>query len=216
MLDQAIELKLSHRRETELYRQAKRVTFTLFEELFQHVETIICELIAAETRRPITYNSFVKHEKGTQLARYQQARTERRVAEYFETLEAQGQKIVGRPEQKKKASDANWVATTLGKDDYQREVDALATPMAYYKVTTKSLVDNIARLFENGLMSSFQALVFDKLTKDLRATDTEYCAQLLAEDPEREKQRAELVAEKTKLEVALAELYGLPAAHLPN
>ncbi|KAF2172905.1 hypothetical protein M409DRAFT_62563 [Zasmidium cellare ATCC 36951] len=216
MLDSAVASALAKRQKTELYNKVVEITHALFEELFQNVEGFIHELIAAETHRPITYNSGLKQQKAVRNAEYHQLRREQRVAEHYEMLETQGHRMVSQADQKKKAADVAWVTATLGGDEYEREVDALATPIAYYDIAATQLVDSIAKLFEAGLMHAYEGRIHRKLMEELRTTDAAYCAQLLAEDPEREAQRAELMGEKMKLEQALAELNRLPANHLPN
>jgi hypothetical protein len=47
------------------------------------------------------------------------------------------------------------------------------------------------------------------LLNNLHVEDAAACTQLLAEDPERERQRTKLLAEQAKLVEAIAELKGL-------
>lgn len=214
MLENAINNSLAQRSTTELYRRTVEITNALFEEHLQEVTDFVCRLVASECHRAMTYNPLISQKRAAYETENLRLRREQRVEEYFETLDAEGRKVPNIPEQKKKADDIAWVTANLGIDQYEREVKALATPLAYYEIASAGLVDTIAKQFECGLMYSYEDRLQRKLLEELRATtDPEYCVSLLAEDPEREARREELLAERVKLEKALAELKALPGAH---
>ncbi|KAK4507024.1 hypothetical protein PRZ48_000758 [Zasmidium cellare] len=217
MLNKTIPTALAQRQGTELFNEVDRITHELFEELFQNTEATVHKLVAGETHRPMTYDSdTLKQKKDFYKTEHRKLRQEQRVAEWAEQLEAETNKVINLPDQKKKAADPSWMAVNLGPDEYDREVEALATPAAYYEIASAAMVDSIAKQFEIGLMQAYESRIHRKLLEELQTADQAHCAQLLAEDPERERQRADFVAELSKLEQALAELSSLPATQLPN
>lgn len=100
-----------------------------------------------------------------------------------------------------------------GSDEYEREVEHLATPLAYYDVASTQLCDTVARELEYGLLHAYEERLHRRLLEELRTGDAAYCAELLAEDPERERERVALLKEKENLTQALEELNRLPDTH---
>ncbi|EME48938.1 hypothetical protein DOTSEDRAFT_162860 [Dothistroma septosporum NZE10] len=213
MLERVTTAVLNDRVTTGFYRQTLDITNALFEELMQKVTEFVCQLVAAECHRPISYNPLLPQKRAIYETDNLRERREQRVEEHYAILEADGHRVPPLPEQKKKAADSAWVTSTFGVDEYEREVKALATPLAYYDIASTQLVDNIARQFECGLMAAYESRLQRKLLEDLRAIEPEHCVALLAEDPEREAKREDLLAERVKLEKALTELEALPEAH---
>lgn len=75
------------------------------------------------------------------------------------------------------------------------------------------LCDNVARELEYGLLHAYEERVHRHLLEELRTGDAAHCAWLLAADPNRQREREGLIAEKEKLTQALAELNSLPVTH---
>ena len=214
VLKKTVERALTARKGTELYAQAITLTRELFEELHDRQTGFAYQLVAAHTHRPITYSKTIWRAKVSAVENaLRTKRLEQRVDEHFDTLESQGYKVPSKPDQKRKAADPAWVTSTLGVDEYEREIKALAQPIAYYEHAAAQLVDVLARMCEQGLMGQYESRIHRHLFEGLGATDQDHCARLLAEDPAREEQRHKLKAEKAKLEQALADLEELPVLH---
>ena len=64
-------------------------------------------------------------------------------------------------------------------------------------------------MLDYNLLRGLQMELLDTLRTELHVTDEAYCVGLLAEDPAREAQRADLEIEKQKLTVALNEVKSL-------
>lgn len=199
---------------TELFHETTRITRALFDELIEKVSSFVYALVAGETHRPIVYNPQYKTNTTGYKQQLHSERAIHRVKEYYETEAAQSNRAVPKlPEQHKKAADNAWVTATLGVDDYHREIENLAIPLAYYDTVSAQLIDNLAKHFETGLVFTYQDLLLRKLMVELQTGNQEHCKQLLAEYPERERVKARLEAEKEKLEQAYAELKGLSISH---
>lgn len=214
VLKRTVEHALATRKGTELYLQAITLTRELFEELHDKQTGFAYQLVAAHVHRPITYSKGIWRRAVSAVENgLRTKRLEQRVDEHFDTLESQGYKVPSKPDQRRKAADPAWVTSTLGVDEYEREVKALASPIAYYEHAAAQLVDVLARMCEQGLMGQYESRIHRHLFEGLGATDQDHCARLLAEDPAREEQRHKLKAEKAKLEQALADLEELPVIH---
>ena len=211
MLSESIENTLGTRQDTLLLKDVGQAIQDLFLELMDHQQDKIETLVTYETHKPITYasNALKQGLEATERDLESQ-RIEVRVNEHFDTIESNGFKVPKMEERKKKAGDPNWVQQTLGSDPYAREVKAMATPFAYYDIASARLLDTIAMHLEYELMYTIENNLRARLMDRLQATDSEHCAQLLAENPRREDQRRRLVSEKAKLLQALQELQGLP------
>ena len=124
-------------------------------------------------------------------------------------MDSSGGKPTKTEERAKKAIDATFIKA-LGPDPYRQEIDAMATPIAYYNIASTQVLDSIAKHLEFGLIDALEKGLQDRLQDDLKSMDEDYCVELLAEDPRRENLRRRLLAEKEKLAKAMDELQGLP------
>ena len=218
MLSKSVQDTLATRRETQLFRDTKQAVRDLFLELLQKQQDLINTVVTSHTHKPIIYAVGVlaqaKEFSGQQL---ETERSRHRVNEYFDKLDAKLEKIGKQPtkpdERQKKFADAAWIKSTLGTDPYHREISAMVTPVSYYDVVAIQILDNIARHLELGLIDGLEKELKERLFEELKFTDPEHCAQLLAEDPRREKKRLDLIGEKIKLEKAIQELRGLPEVY---
>ncbi|KAF7197185.1 Interferon-induced GTP-binding protein Mx [Pseudocercospora fuligena] len=210
MLTATVENVLCSRQPTQFFARVMEITGVLLQQLVEKRSAFIQELVDAECSRTVTLNrqaterrSYWEHELRKRCAAI-------RVREHFETLNAEnnGKKIISVPDQEKKATDLEWVHNNLGADPYDREVVGLALPFAYYEIATAAFVDVVIKQLDFGLVARYHSMLPDALKTGL-AGDDQYCAQLLAEDPQRERDRLRLLAEHGKLNDALNELRGL-------
>ncbi|KXT02909.1 hypothetical protein AC578_1821 [Pseudocercospora eumusae] len=208
MIATTIQNVLCSRQPTQFFARTMEVTEVLLQQLIGKRSEFIQELVDAECSRTLTLNRQCTERRAYWENELRKRRAAIRVREHFETLNANGKKMISIPEQEKKATDLEWVNNNLGVDPYDREVVGLALPFAYYEIATAAFVDVIIKQLDFGLVARYHAMLPDTLKHGL-AGDDEHCAQLLAEDPQRERDRLRLLAEHGKLVDALNELRGL-------
>ncbi|KXT08534.1 hypothetical protein AC579_5409 [Pseudocercospora musae] len=210
MITTTIQNVLCSRQPTQFFARVMEITAVLLRQLIAKRSEFIQELVDAECSRTLTLNRQCTERRAYWENELRKRRAAIRVREHFETLNAEsnGKKIISVPEQEKKATDLEWVYNNLGADPYDREVVGLALPFAYYEIATAAFVDVVIKQLDFGLVARYHAMLPDTLKNGLPADD-EHCAQLLAEDPQRERDRLRLLAEHGKLVDALAELRGL-------
>ncbi|CAK4033830.1 Interferon-induced GTP-binding [Lecanosticta acicola] len=211
-LKQTVARALTPRKRTEFFSQALQICRDLLGELHHEQVQFAYKMIRANQHRPITYAKQTwKATVSTIETALRRQRSEQRIDELYDVMESNGQRVPPKPDQKKKG--AAEFAALLVTDEWEPEIKALAPPIAYYELAAQQLVDELARTFEEGLMWQYQERLQRCLLEGLRAMDADHCANLLAEDPVRDRERRQLLEEKRKLEQALADLKDLPAAH---
>ncbi|KAI6886850.1 P-loop containing nucleoside triphosphate hydrolase protein [Hortaea werneckii] len=202
---------LPARQSTQLLRDISAILEGLVKDLLTQQKERIAFLMDCEMHKPITYNNkLLATETAAQKNRLEQSRHIKRVNEHYDTLESKGAARIPYGEERKKKFEDQTLRSQLGPDCYSREVDALATPLAYYDMASLRLVDTIASHLEFGLMYGLETKLRDALRTGLKVTEEQHCLELLAEDPERENLRLRLTAEKEKLMMAMKDLEGLP------
>ncbi|RMY05984.1 hypothetical protein D0867_09845 [Hortaea werneckii] len=202
---------LPARQSTQLIRDISGVLEGLIKDLLTQRKERIADLLNCEMHKPITYNNkLLVSETAAQRDRLGQLRHIERVNEYYDTLESKGATKIPFGEERKKKFEDQALRSLLGPDCYSREVNALATPLAYYDIASWRLLDTIASHLEFGLMFGLETNLRDALRTGLKVTEEQHCLELLAEDPERETLRLRLTAEKEKLMIAMKDLEGLP------
>ena len=75
--------------------------------------------------------------------------------------------------------------------------------MCYYENAAMCFVNAAAKSIEYGVLRPLRSDVANNLCEGLNAGDPVVCAQLLAEDPARERERISLQGEKEKLGKAM-------------
>lgn len=209
MLIRVLDGALAARKHTKLYFEAKRVVELVFAEHMHRQSNLVYNIVACETHKPVTNAvTTLKEQKQTEKEELLNDRKATRINEYYDVQDAKTGKTTKPEERKKKATD-DWIKSALGNDRYTREVEAMGPPFAYYDIAFSRMVDTIDNHLQFGLIYKIQEQVQTTLRDGLDVCNSEHCAQLLAEDREREELRRRLVVEKTKLEQAVEELRGL-------
>ena len=208
-VQQAVNSRLSNRSSTQFYTKSHEILAEFVAQRMDQLLDRITWLCSCEQEKPITFSKFEKTEE-SRHAELDLARKAQRVYEHFETREA-ASNIRATPREKRmeKARDDAWVAKELGADEWAKEVRNAAYIFAYYDTASTCFVDTVAKCLEFGIMAPLREHVKDFLSASLHIEDADVCTQLLAEDPERERQRTKLLAEQAKLVEAIAELKGL-------
>ena len=205
MLHDCLADSLATRQGTLLYEEMAKIMQTLFTELFEKETNIVLHNIGCLVHRPITYCKEWDARRDENYQKLRQGRTEARVLERFEKMEADGFKVPASDEErKKKANDPAWVAGCRS-PAFERELKELAMPITFYELASSQLVDTVARNLDY-LIYQVEDCIKTRLLEGLRPNDFERSATLLAEDPKREEMRAALESEKKKLEQALQKL----------
>ncbi|KAK5166943.1 uncharacterized protein LTR77_007672 [Saxophila tyrrhenica] len=202
-----VHTTLSSHEGTKLFGEAEGIVEELLVEVFEAETASIHNDVARELYAPtVTDKEGFEVKKEAKLAELQQARTLRRVREFFDVEDSKRVKQTSPEERERKAEDKKWVEANLPKDPHHEMIKAMVTPMAYYDIACARITDNLRMKLEYGLMRPLQQDLRAKLLEGLRVTDAAYCADLLAEDPRREQRRRDLLVEKGKLVQALEEL----------
>lgn len=209
MLATCISDALRARKKTKLLEQVSQIVDTFCQQVFDNENKFIQHVVECEVHKPITYAGILKQTMPEVRGKLKDARLKERIDEYYDTISASAEKQVKVPtgeKRKERAKDLDFVTKALGPDRYANEVSAMASPLAYYDLASGRLLDTVANHLERGVLYRIETELQNELIRELRVTDSAYCAELLAEDPEREAQRLQLIAEKAKLEEAIEQL----------
>ena len=211
LITQSIDNALKNLHLTDLYRRTKEELAAFLASLM-HAETDkLRNLLACEQEKALVTHTNWNALRNARLRDLHSQRNLQRVNEHFDTLEAaaaaasSSSKTKTTPADKRaeKANDAVWLTQTLGADEYAVEIDCLATIMCYYENAAMCFVNSAAKSIEYGVLRPLRSEVANTLCEGLDAGDPGACAQLLAEDPARERERVGLQGEKEKLEKAM-------------
>lgn len=207
LITQSIDNVLKNLHQTEFYTRTKEELSAFVARLLHSEGDRLRHLLSCEQEKPIVTHINWPALRNTSLRNLQSQRNLQRVNEHFDTLEATPKaKITPIEKRKEKSADAAWMLSTLGMDDYATEIDSLATIICYYENAVMCFVNTSAKSLEFGVLRPLRNDIAQILRDGLDAGDPAVCAQLLAEDAERERQRAGLLGEKEKLEKAMARI----------
>ncbi|SMQ46043.1 unnamed protein product [Zymoseptoria tritici ST99CH_3D7] len=214
MLASTLQASLGHLSATLLYKAARQTLLTLFKRLANEQRQAFQHRIDIETSRAVTVNkAALGSAKSAELARLQASRREHRMREYYHIIESRGLKLPTQEVMKKNAHDPDWISKNLGFDEYEREINALVLPLAYYDIASASLLDTLAKQVDFELIGGYRKELLPRLLEDLKVTDKAHCETLLAESEASERQRVSLENEMGTLEKAVTELSSLPDVH---
>lgn len=207
LINQSIDNVLKNLHLTEFYSRTKEELLAFVARLMHDEGDRLKHLLSCEQEKPIVTHSNWATLRNATLRTLQTQRNTQRVNEHFDTLEAYPKaKITPADKRAEKANDAAWLSQNLGMDDYTTEVDSLATIMCYYENAVMCFVNTAAKSLEFGVLRPLRNDIAQTLRDGLNAGDPAVCAQLLAEDPDRERERLGLLSEKGKLDQAMAKI----------
>lgn len=205
LIAQAMDQDMSTRSSTQFYVRTQNTLTDLITQLVKDESDRIRYLLACEQEKPVTFSKWDAL-KNSRIRDFHASRALQRTKEHFETLEADKPRSTPQEKRAEKAKDAAWVQANLGDDEWKEVIESAARISAYYDTAAMCFVDTVAKNLEFGLLRPLRLEVAPRLFEELRTTDEGVCAELLAEDPERERLRAELGAERARLQQALDEL----------
>lgn len=209
LIQQSIDNALKNLHLTDLYRRTKEELVAFLAGLMHTENDKLHNLLACEQEKAIVTHSNWTTLRNARLHDLQSQRNLQRVNEHFDTFDAAlantSSKAKPTPAEKRaeKAKDTTWLTQTLGADEYAVEIDCLTTILCYYENAAMCFVNAAAKSIEHGVLRPLRSDVAQTLCDGLNAGDPAVCAQLLAEDPARERERIALQGEKEKLEKAM-------------
>lgn len=209
-IQESIAQDLAGRRATRFHARTTESLTGLVNNIMRAQTDHIKYLLLCEQERPVTCSKWTAVRAG-RLREVESARRLQRTKEYFDTHEAGKPKPTPNDKRAEKARDHAWTQVHLGDDEWAIELECAATITTYYDTASMCFIDTVAKSIERGVMRPLREDVSRTLLEELHADDAQECALLLAEDPQREAERAKLTAEKERLEKALAELNSLHA-----
>ena len=211
MARECIEECLASRWDTQLRVRILAISTQLCNELSSNEKKFVDHMTECEMLRPIMWNPMLNvcfKETSTVL---EKKRLEKRVDEMWDDREAYNkEKVPQGLDRYKKSSDLQWQKDNLVEEKFKAELEMLVQVLVYYDLASVRMLENFTTHIECGLLHAMKTQLCMRLRTELCTNDEEYCAQLLAEDPEREVMRIKLLTEKDKLEKALEDLQNLP------
>ncbi|KAF7719668.1 Uncharacterized protein PECH_004168 [Penicillium ucsense] len=87
----------------------------------------------------------------------------------------------------------------LGIDDFVQEIEMMADSHGYYEIASSRFLDVICQSAHAKVISKCRTHLVDVINDRLNTKSADQCNALMAEDPERERRRGELIREREKL-----------------
>ncbi|EPS33926.1 hypothetical protein PDE_08888 [Penicillium oxalicum 114-2] len=87
----------------------------------------------------------------------------------------------------------------LGPDEFVQEIEMMADSHGYYEIASSRFLDVICQSAHTKIIGKCRAQLVEVINCELKIKSPDNCRSLMAEDPERERRRGELVREREKL-----------------
>jgi len=209
MLTDMVQRCLGTRSQTALFTETSNLMLTLFRQLMDRQQDAIIVIVQDELYKPYTIAAdALKDRKAIVSSQLLNERKQIRIKEHFDLLESTTNKTTTWKERKAKATET-WIETNIKKDPYEDDLKLMVVPLAYYDNSALHLVDSITKSMDHRLVHELSETLERYVLIGLRCESVERSAQLLEDDPERQRTRSRLVIERQKLVQALQELKGL-------
>nr|OQO26340.1 hypothetical protein B0A51_06427 [Rachicladosporium sp. CCFEE 5018] len=199
---------LAPRLRTKFYATMQDLLATNAKSLFHKASLAVNHALVTEQYRPMLTANTDRWEllAAPVEAKLSEQRHRKRVEEHFDRVEAHldASKHSSTELRLKRASEAVWRAANA--DPYTRYVPHLVKIVTYYGIAASRFADTVAGIVTFELCREFGETVEAVLKKGPKMGDDGACKKLLEEDPGRERMRLRLLEEKSKLEMARAEL----------
>ena len=207
MISDSIEEALSQWNRTKLYGAMQHTTLAYFNQMMATEGHDINKHLDRMYAYPTTYNkdfevtrrSFLKS-----LIEQRYPMESARHARATSTLANASLTPLKTLYKEAKDADSQWTNERLVEDKFGSMINCVATIHTFQDILSSSLADTISMHLKSDILAKLRDETAAMLRAELKVLDTPHCAQLLAEDPAREKQRKKLLAEKAKLEKAVA------------
>ncbi|KAJ5225604.1 hypothetical protein N7468_006829 [Penicillium chermesinum] len=194
VLTAALDDELSQYKQTELYREVQ----TLIQQFMYDVRTEqLCDIMKffnIQYEQPFTIEEGEHEAKaGEALKSLQKSRTDARIKCWL--------RLSGQPADEQSAVKS-INETKLGRDPFHHEINMVAKCRGYYEIARGRFLDVVCQMVRYTIHSKFRDELDKKLLRDFTDQPPERCAQLMAEDPQREALRYSLIEQREKLHKA--------------
>ena len=207
MISDSTEEAVTQWNRTQLYTAIQRTTLKYFDQMMTTEGYDINKHLDRMHAYPTTYNKDFQVTRRSILKNLTEQRYQREAVDHARATSAQAN-LGLIPLQKlcKEANDLDtqWTDDRLADDKYGPMITCVATIHTFQDILSSNLADTISMQLKSDVLAKLRDETATMLRSELKVLDTAQCAALLAEDPAREKQRKQLLAEKAKLVKALA------------
>jgi hypothetical protein len=207
MISDSIEEALSQWNRTKLYGSMQQTTLTYFSQIMVTEGHDINKHLDRMYAYPTTYNKDFEVTRKLLLKSLMEQRYPTESANHARaTSHSVNASLTPLRKLYKESKDADfqWTNERLAEDKFGSMINCVATIHTFQDILSSSLADTISMHLKSDVLAKLRDETATMLRTELKVLDTPHCAQLLAEDPAREKQRKQLLAEKAKLEKAVA------------
>jgi hypothetical protein len=207
MISDSIEEALSQWNRTKLYGAMQHTTLAYFNQMMATEGHDINKHLDRMYAYPTTYNKDFEVTRRSFLKSLMEQRypmESARHARATSTLANASLTPLKTLYKEAKDADSQWTNERLVEDKFGSMINCVATIHTFQDILSSSLADTISMHLKSDILAKLRDETAAMLRAELKVLDTPHCAQLLAEDPAREKQRKKLLAEKAKLEKAVA------------
>ncbi|KAJ5105650.1 interferon-induced GTP-binding protein Mx [Penicillium alfredii] len=197
MIFQTLDEVFTSYRQTGLYRELCRIVNVYMTRL--HAEHLRHgkDIYTIEHSKPFTM-AQEQHKKAMREASANLLRA-RQVARAGCYLELRG---IG-PDDETRASKIKKITPAeLGPDQYLQELEMMASSRGYYEIASSRFLDVICQSVHTNLFSKCRDDLIRAIDDELQIfgpNALDRCLELMAEDPDRQRRRAELLREREKL-----------------
>ncbi|KAF2275396.1 P-loop containing nucleoside triphosphate hydrolase protein [Westerdykella ornata] len=196
-------------RDAELYRAAWKVVEKLLQDhIDEQRHTMAPETLKDELEGPYIYYKEVWHDERCKVDElYKSHRIRARTKNYFDEWDS----IYGKtttPNEREKLSQKAEHRDIIVQEPYELELGVASKIISYYNIASRRFHDSICMRVESKLFKALRTTLFGELVEALTAGPQghENCIRLLADDPDRELRRRELIRIKDSLLRGLQEL----------
>lgn len=207
MISDSIEEALSQWNRTKLYGAMQHTTLVYFNQMMTTESHDINKRLDRMYAYPTTYNKDFEVTRRSFLKSLMEKRYPTESAHHARatsTLANASLTPLKKLYKESKDADSQWTNERLAEDKFGSMINCVATIHTFQDILSSSLANTISMHLKSDVLAKLRDETATKLRAELKVLDTPHCAQLLAEDPAREKQRKQLLAEKAKLEKAVA------------
>jgi hypothetical protein len=187
--------------ESRVYRETKDALMDYFNTKMASQSEAINQQLSSMQEFPTTFSS----EHSAMKMAHREAFAEQRYArpQYARTIMA-APNTASLEELIKEVRqlDSKWVNERLANDGYGHIIDCVATVYTFHDIMSSRFADSVSVGLKAGVLKKLRKDTAAMLERALKVFDAEHCADLLAQDPVREKERERLIGKKNKLEQA--------------
>ncbi|KAI9835841.1 MAG: hypothetical protein M1819_001739 [Sarea resinae] len=191
---------------TALFKEASTIIHRFLEHISEEQRRYAQRLYELEQLKPLTVNKDHTKFQHQAFGALKARRNEIRINKFLDQEEARAGKEMNPNERANKVNKmGEQILKQIGADPAHEEIHTMSVVLGYYNIASSRFVDSICLGIQGHLLVTFRNGILIKLIEGLgiMAPDAqERCAQLMAEDPQREIRRAQLKRERETLNKA--------------